>query len=317
MTEVPKPLAWDENSLKVDGGYTLHYEQFGAPDGVPVVVLHGGPGGGLEAIHAAPFEGRGFRVVMFDQRGCGQSEPHGQTAHNTTWDLIDDVERLRDHLGLAKWMVCGGSWGSALSLLYAEEHPEKVAAILVRSIFTCTQEETNWQFKFGAHAIFPEEWDEFVSLIPLDERNDLLKAYQRRLNDPEPQVASAAALSWGKWEGSVLSLLKERHLIAKNVQPRFADALARLELHYFTNGCFLHTDTQIYDNIDRIRHIPGVIIHGRYDICTPVRTAWRLHRAWPEARYVVLPEAGHVITERGTIPAMIEAAESLKQNGLF
>jgi proline iminopeptidase len=296
--------------LDLDPPHRMYYEQSGNPRGVPVVFLHGGPGAGASAVHRQFFDPAFYRIVVLDQRGAGRSTPLGFLEKNTTPDLIADLERLRTHLGIDRWMVFGGSWGSTLGLAYAEHHPERVRALVLRGIFLCRQSEIDW-FLYGLKAIFPEAWRTFAGYIPKAERGDLLSAYHKRLVDPDPAVHMPAARSWSVYEGSCSTLLPNPSLVADFASDRVALGLARIEAHYFRHDIFLPRDS-LLQKADRLKRIPGVIVQGRYDIVCPTVSADDLHQAWPEAEYLVVADAGHSAFEPGIRSRLVAATESFK-----
>lgn len=298
--------------LKVDPLHTLYYEQCGNPDGKPVVFLHGGPGGGTTPAMRRFFDPDAYRIVLFDQRGCGKSAPHAELEGNTTWDLVADIERLRDALGIDTWQVFGGSWGSALALAYAERHPERVTELVLRGIFTLRRAELEWFYQHGASEIFPEAFAEYVADIPAEERGDLMTAYYRRLTDDNPDVRMAFARRWSVWEASTSNLIVNEGQVAQFSRDDFALAFARIECHYFVNGGFFDRDDQLIAEAGRIRHIPGVIVQGRYDLVCPMRTAYDLSKAWPEARLVVVPTAGHAAFEEGIASELVAATDAFR-----
>jgi proline iminopeptidase len=303
---------YDVGRLPVSPLHTLYYEQSGNPGGRPVVFLHGGPGGGTTPDYRRFFDPRAYRIVLFDQRGCGQSTPYGSLEENTTWDLVADIERLRAHLGIDGWVVFGGSWGSTLALAYAETHPAAVRALVLRGIFLCRREEIDWFYQEGANAVFPDFWEEYVGLIPEDERSDMMGAYYRRLTSGDEAVRLAAARAWSVWEGSTSKLYPDAELIADFGSPEKAVALARIECHYFMNRIFMDSEDQLVANVGKIRHIPAVIVQGRYDMVCPMMSAWELHRAWPEAELRVIPDAGHSALEPGITAALVEATDRFR-----
>jgi proline iminopeptidase len=290
--------------------HRMYYEQSGNPRGVPVVFLHGGPGAGSSAVHRQFFDPAFYRIVVLDQRGAGRSTPLGCLEDNTTPHLIADLERLRAHLGIDRWMVFGGSWGSTLALAYAEHHPERVRALVLRGIFLCRRSEIEW-FLYGLRTIFPEAWRTFAGYIPEAQRRDLLSAYHARLVDPDPAVHMPAARSWSVYEGSCSTLLPNPALVADFATDRVALGLARIEAHYFRHDIFL-PDNFLLERADRLKKIPGVIVQGRYDIVCPTVSADDLHQAWPEAEYLVVPDAGHSAFEPGIRSRLVAATESFK-----
>jgi proline iminopeptidase len=295
--------------VRVSALHDIYVEECGNPDGVPAVFCHGGPGGGCEPWHRQFFNPRKYRIVLFDQRGCGRSTPHAELRENTTWDLVADMERIRDRLGIARWAVFGGSWGSTLALAYAETHPDRVSALVLRGIFLLRPEEIRWFYQQGADWVYPDAWEAYLRHIPPEERHDMVAAYHRRLTHTDPQVRREAARSWSVWEGATSKLLPSRDLVERYAGDEFAEAFARIECHYFVNGGFFREPNQLLADIARIRHIPGVIVQGRYDVVCPMRSAWDLHRAWPEADLQVVTDAGHAASEPGILSRLIEATD--------
>lgn len=293
--------------LRVSELHELNIEESGNPQGQPVVFVHGGPGGGTEPWQRQFFNPHQYRIVLFDQRGCGKSTPHAELAENTTWDLVADMEKIRELLGIDRWVVFGGSWGSTLALAYAETHPERVKALVLRGIFLLRKAEIAWFYQEGCSWIYPDAWEAYWSHIPADERHDMVAAYHRRLTSPDAAVRRAAALAWSIWESSTSKLFPSKDLISRFAGDHFADAFARIECHYFINRGFLHSDNQLIENVGRIRHIPAVIIQGRYDVVCPVKSAWDLHRAWPEADLQIVDDAGHAASEPGILSRLVQA----------
>lgn len=313
-TLYPAIEPYDSGHIRVSDVHQLYYELCGNPNGKPVVFLHGGPGAGLDPDYRRFFDPEAYRVILFDQRGAGRSTPHASLDDNTTWHLVQDIEHIREHFGIEQWLVFGGSWGSTLSLAYAETHPERVTGLVLRGIFLCRPQEIRWFYEDGqgASAIFPETWEQYVRIIPESERGDMIRAYYARLTSDDEAVRREAAYAWSVWEASALKLLPDQKTIDEFTEPEMAAALARIECHYFINNCFFETDNYLIDNIDRIRHIPAVIVHGRYDVICPVMNAWDLHRAWPEATLKIIPDAGHASTEPGIAAALVEATDSFR-----
>lgn len=311
-TLYPRIDPFDQGYLRVSDVHTIHYEQCGNPFGQPVVVLHGGPGGGKKPDDRRYFDPAHYRVVLFDQRGCGMSQPHAELHENTTWDLVADIELLRLHLGIDRWQVFGGSWGSALALAYAETHPDRVTGLVMRGIFTLRRMELEWFYQGGADALYPDAWEKYVSVIPEDERDELIAAFYRRLTSDDENVRLAAARAWSTWEGGTLSLHADPGRVADFADATFALAFARIECHYFVNGGFFDTDAWLIENASRIRHIPGVIVQGRYDVVTPMTTAWALHKAWPEADLRVVQDAGHAGSEPGIVDELVRATDRFR-----
>ncbi|MBP0009338.1 prolyl aminopeptidase [Roseofilum sp. Belize Diploria] len=310
MRELYPPIEpYNQDYLSVSVLHTLYYEQSGNPEGPPVVVLHGGPGGGSLPDYRRYFNPQKWRIILFDQRGCGKSTPHAELQDNTTWDLVADIERLRSHLGLEQWVVFGGSWGSTLSLAYAQSHPERCQGLILRGIFLLRSQELNWLYQEGASYIFPDAWEEYVKPIPLEEQDDFLSAYYRRLTSDDLQVRREAAQAWSVWEASTSKLFPDLNLMEKFADDRFADAFARIECHYFINLGFFDSEDWFFQSLDRIRQIPTAIVQGRYDLVCPMKTAWEVHRAWPEAEFQVIADAGHSMAEPGIRSALIEISD--------
>jgi proline iminopeptidase len=295
--------------LRVGDLHTLYWEQSGKRDGMPALFLHGGPGSGATAAHRRFFDSTHYRIVVFDQRGAGRSTPLGELTDNTTEHLVEDIEALRRHLGIERWLVFGGSWGSTLSLAYAEAHPEAVSELVLRGIFLLRRREIEWFYQHGASEIFPDRWQEFVAPIPEGERDDLLAAYHRRLSSADRAVQLAAARAWSLWEGATSSLWPDPERERAFSSADFSLALARIETHYFVNGGFFESEDQLLDGIDRIRAIPAVIVQGRYDVVCPAATAWELAQRWPEAELKLVGDAGHSAFEPGIVHELVSATE--------
>jgi proline iminopeptidase len=295
--------------LDVGDGHRVYWETCGNPDGKPVVFLHGGPGAGCHADHRRQFNPERWRILLFDQRGCGRSTPFASLDANTTWHLVADIERLRQLLGVERWLVFGGSWGSALALAYAETHPERVGGLILRGIFTLRRWELQWYYQHGASLLFPDKWEGFLAPIPAEEQDDLIAAYHRRLTDPDPAVRLLAARAWSLWEGETVTLLPNAAYSSRHAGDDYALAFARIENHYFVHGGWLE-EGQLIRDAHRLRAIPAVIIQGRYDIATPAATAWDLHRAWPEARFILIEGAGHAFSEAGIRHELLEATDA-------
>ena len=296
--------------LQVDGLHTLYWEQSGNPDGVPVLFLHGGPGAGASPTHRRFFDPTFYRIIILDQRGAGRSTPLGELRDNDIPHLVSDLEALRTHLGIDRWMVFGGSWGSTLSIAYAEAHPDRVIGLILRGIFLMRKSEIDW-FLYGMRQIFPEAWNHFNNYIPAAERDDLLEAYWKRLTHPDPAVHLPAARVWSMYEGACSTLMPSPELVSASGEDNHALGLARIEAHYFRNNGLVPEDKLLRD-IRVIRHIPTVIVQGRYDVVCPIRTADELHRAWPEADYIVVPDAGHSAMEPGVRIALVQATERFR-----
>ncbi|WP_309066639.1 prolyl aminopeptidase [Microbacterium sp.] len=304
---------YETGHLLVGDGNRVYWEQSGNPDGKPVVFLHGGPGSGTSPWQRRFFDPDKYRIVLFDQRGCGKSTPHASDPgadlrYNTTWHLVADIELLRKNLGIPRWQVFGGSWGSTLALAYAQSHPEVVTELVLRGIFTLRKHELEWFYEGGASALFPDLWAGYLEQIPVLERGHLIDAYHRRLFHPDPAVHVPAAVAWTTWEMSTITLRPDAEEIRKATQPASAIAFARIENHYFVHGGWLR-EGQLLENVGVIRGIPAVIVQGRYDVCTPMMTAWELHTAWPEAEFVVVDDAGHSAAEPGIARALRAATD--------
>ena len=283
-TLYPPIEAYDTGELDVGDGHTLYYEQSGNPKGKPVVFLHGGPGGGCTPKMRQFFDPERYRIVLFDQRGSGRSTPHAHLEANTTWHLVQDIERIRELLGIERWQVFGGSWGSTLALAYAETHPASVSELVLRGIFLLRKKEIDWFYQEGCSRLFPDLWESYLAAIPEQERHDMVAAYYRRLTSDDTTVRRSAARTWAVWEGNTSKLLVDADYAAKYADDEFADAFARIECHYFINKGFFSEDNYLLNNVGKIRHLKTVIVHGRYDVVCPVENAWELHRALPEAR---------------------------------
>lgn len=296
--------------LKVSSLHELHVEESGNPAGKPVVFLHGGPGGGTSPKHRRFFDPARYRIILFDQRGCGQSTPYAEVRENTTWDLVADLERIREHLGLDRWMVFGGSWGATLALAYAERHPERVTDLVLRGVFLLRQREVDWLYQEGASRLFPDAWEPYRDAIPEAERGDFLQAYARRLMSEDPAVNLPAAKAWSIWEGATSKLLPDPDFIASYGQEDSTLAFARIECHYFLNRGWME-EAQLLREAHRLKGIPGAIIQGRYDLVCPMESAWELAKAWPEADLVIVPDGGHSATEPGVSRALVAATDRL------
>lgn len=295
--------------LRVSEIHEIYYEECGNPAGKPAVFLHGGPGAGSDKRARQFFDPRHYRIVVFDQRGCGRSRPSASLIENTTWHLVADIERLRKHLGVERWLVFGGSWGSTLALAYAEAHPERVTELVLRGIFLLRYAEIRWFYQHGASEIFPDCWEAYRDAIPPDERDDFLNAYYRRLTGSDQRVALTAARAWSVWEGSTSFLHSNFDNIKKWAEDHFALAVARIECHYFVNRGFLRSEGQLLEDVARIRHIPATIVQGRYDVVCPARSAWDLHRVWPEADLRIVADAGHSAFEPGNTHELVLATD--------
>lgn len=295
--------------LKTTGGHEVYYEQCGNPNGKAAIVLHGGPGGATNPTMRRFFNPDKWRTVLFDQRGCGKSRPHASLEDNTTWDLVADIERIREHLGIEKWCVFGGSWGSTLALAYAIKHPERVESLVLRGIFLLTQKELRWFYQDGASAMFPDAWARYLAPIPEAERGDLMAAYHKRLTGTDRKAQEACAAAWSQWEGDTISLRGPEARPSKFNEIDFTIAFARIECHYFVNGGFLPHDGWLLEQAPKLRHIPTWIVQGRFDVVTPLETAWALKQAMPDAHFEIVWDAGHASTEPGVIDGLVRATE--------
>ena len=305
----PEIEPYSTGTLQVSSLHRIYYEESGNPNGKPVVFLHGGPGGGTEPKQRRFFDPDAYRIVLFDQRGCGRSTPHAELRENTTWDLVADIERLRTHLQVERWQVFGGSWGSTLALAYAQTHPKRVTELVLRGIFLLRRAELLWFYQDGASALFPDAWEQFLAPIPAAERGDLMRAYYRRLTGDDLALRHEAARAWSVWEAATSYLLPHPDQIDQAADDEFSLAFARIEAHYFVHHGFLEREQQLLENVGRLRQIPGVIVQGRYDVVCPLHSAWQLHRAWPEADLQLVPDAGHSAFEPGTLAALVAATD--------
>lgn len=308
----PEIEPFKKETLKVSSLHEVYFEQSGNPDGQPIVFLHGGPGGGTDPKHRQFFDPSHYRIVLIDQRGCGQSKPTAELEENSTWELVHDLELIRKHLGMRDWIVFGGSWGSTLALAYAAKHPSRIRGLILRGIFLCRKEEIDWFYQEGASKIFPDLWDQYLAPIPAEERGDMLSAYHRKLTGGDKTQQLAAAQAWSKWEGATSKLQFSEAMVSSFDDPKHALEFARIENHYFMNKAFFETDNFLLENVESFRQIPGIIIHGRYDMVCPVKNAWDLHRLWPEAQLHIIPDAGHSAFEAGIQSALVDATEAFK-----
>jgi len=310
MRTLYPPIApYADGYLQVSALHRIYYAEYGNPEGRPVVFLHGGPGGGCQPSYARYFDPQKWRIVLFDQRGCGNSTPFAELRDNSTWDLVADIERIREHLVIDAWAVFGGSWGSTLALAYGITHPSRCTAFFLRGIFLLRKKEIDWFYQEGCSKLFPEAWQQYLAVIPLEERHDLVAAYFRRLTSTDAQVRRQAAQAWSMWEGSTSKLIPDPVMIAHYGADDFAEAFARIECHYFVNRGFFDTDNYLIEQVSKIRHLPAIIVHGRYDVVCPVENAWELHQAWPEAELRIIADAGHSLSEVGITDALIEATD--------
>ena len=295
--------------LPVSDLHTIYVEESGNKNGKPVIFLHGGPGGGVDPKYRRYFNPDKWHIIMFDQRGCGKSTPFAELKENTTWDLVDDIEKIRNHLSIDRWVIYGGSWGSTLSLAYSQTYPDSCKALILRGIFLVRKKEIHWFYQEGASKIFPDDWQSFIAPIPIEKRDNLLEAYYNLLIGKDSSKKIEAAKAWSTWEGSTVRLIQDKDFIGDFSDEKFAEAFARIESHYFMNNAWFNSDNHLIENVDKIRHIPAVIVHGRYDVICPVENAWELHQAWPESELHIIPDAGHSIFEEGIKDKILEYTE--------
>jgi len=307
-TLYPPIEPYETGMLDVGDGHNLYWERCGTRGAKPAVFLHGGPGSGCSPAHRQQFDPDKYDILLFDQRGCGRSTPHASLEANTTWHLVEDIERLRALAGVDKWLVFGGSWGSTLSLAYAQTYPERVTELVLRGIFLFDEYEIDWLYQDGASSLYPDGWEEFLAIIPEAERGDLVEAYRRRLTSEDPAVQLEAAKAWSKWEGVTVTLLPSPAVIESFTEPQKAIAIARIENHYMANKGWLE-EGQLVRGAEKLRGIPAVIVQGRHDCCTPPRAAWALHKAWPEAELQIVPDGGHLFSEPGVLDGLIRATD--------
>ena len=306
----PRHEARRSGRLRVSDIHEIYWEESGNPKGVPVIALHGGPGGGSSPEMRRFFDPERYRIFLFDQRGCGRSTPHSELRENTTWDLVDDIEALREHVGVNQWLVFGGSWGSTLSLAYGVTHPDRTLGLVLRGIFLVSKPEVQWFYQSGASRLFPDAYDRYIAPIPEDERDDLLMAFHRRLTGDDRQTRIEAARAWSRWEGETLSIKGPLTTPPRFNEDDFVDAFARIECHYFVNRGFFASDNWLLEQCaEKLKDIPGVIVHGRYDVVTPLSTAWALSKAWPKAELHIVPDAGHSSMEPGIVDKLIQATD--------
>lgn len=305
----PEIEPFNSGFLRVSPLHEIYFEESGSPTGKPAVFVHGGPGGGTDGKQRRFFDPSKYRIILFDQRGCGKSKPHASLEDNTTWHLVSDMERLREHLKIDRWQVFGGSWGSTLALAYAEKYPTRVTELVLRGIFLLRKSEIDWFYQAGASALYADAWEDYLAPIPEAERGDLLHAYHRRLTSDDPKVRQEAARAWSVWEGRTSCLAPNEDLIARTAGDDFSLAFARIECHYFVNAGFMHPESQLLDEVAKIRHIPAVIVQGRYDVVCPMENAWALHRAWPEADLRIVGDAGHSAFEPGILSELVDATD--------
>jgi len=297
---------YNEGYLKLSSIHTIHFEESGNPTGKPVIFLHGGPGGGIEPVYRRYFNPERWRIIIFDQRGCGKSTPHAELRENTTWDLVSDIEKIRERLGISRWAVFGGSWGSTLSIVYAITHSERCESLTLRGIFLLRRSEIKWFYQEGASYVFPDAWEKFTEIIPQSEQHNMVEAYYKRLTHDDENIRIPAAKAWATWEAATSKLYQDQNYLHHFSESKVAERLARIECHYFINDGFFESDGWLLTQIDKIRHIPAVIVQGRYDMVCPATTAWELHSKWPEAELHIIPDSGHSMTEPGIRSKLIE-----------
>ena len=310
QTLYPEIKPYARHELAVEAPHVLYVDESGTPDGLPVVFIHGGPGAGCDALSRRFFDPNLYRIVTFDQRGCGRSTPHASPENNTTWDLVADLERIREHLGIDKWVLFGGSWGSTLSLAYAQSHPERVHALILRGIFLCRAQEFHWFYQEGASRMFPDYWQDYLAPIPVEERGELMQAFYKRLTGSDQIAQMHAAKAWSSWEGRTATLRPNPQVVERFNDSHRALSIARIECHYFVNNAFLKAD-QLLRDMPKIAHLPGVIVHGRYDVICPLDNAWELHHAWPNSELQIIRDAGHAASEVGITDALVRAANQV------
>lgn len=308
----PQILPYHSELLKVSETHTIYIEQCGNPDGRPIVFLHGGPGGGCGPDHRRFFDPAHYRIILFDQRGSGRSTPAAELKENTTWDLVSDIEKIRQHLNVKDWIVFGGSWGSTLALSYAIKHTENVKGLILRGIFLCRPSEIAWFYQEGASQIFPDAWEKYYNFIPADERHDFVTAYYKRLTDTNPDLRLQAAKIWSQWEAATSRLIVDLKAIQEFDEPIYALQFARIECHYFINNSFFETTNYLLENISKLSQIPAVIVQGRYDVVCPAKSAWELHKAWPASTLHIIADAGHAAGEPGIKSRLIEMTNQFK-----
>ena len=310
MELYPEIKPYNEFDLEVSDLHTIHVEESGNDKGQPVIFIHGGPGGGIEPVYRRYFNPEKWRIIIFDQRGCGRSTPHAELRENTTWDLVSDIEKIRSYLEIPAWVVFGGSWGSTLSMSYAITHSDRCKALILRGIFMLREKEIRWFYQEGCSYIYPDAWERYLQPIPEDERDNLVNAYYKKLTSSDHDERIQAAKAWSIWEASTSKLYQNQGSLHHFEDSKVADAFARIECHYFINKGFFEKETWILDNIDKIRNIPSVIIQGRYDVVCPMISAWDLHSVWPEADFHIIQDAGHSMTEPGIRSKLIEYTEA-------
>jgi proline iminopeptidase len=310
QTLYPEIKPYARHELAVEPPHVLYVDESGSADGLPVLFIHGGPGAGCDSASRRYFDPALYRIVTFDQRGCGRSTPHASLENNTTQALIADIERIREHLGIDKFVLFGGSWGSTLALAYAQAHPQRVHGLILRGIFLCRPQEFSWFYQEGASRLFPDYWEDYVAPIPVEERGDLIRAFYKRLTGADQIAQMHAAKAWSTWEGRTATLRPNTQVVDRFSEAHRALSIARIECHYFVNDAFLEPN-QLLRDMPKIAHLPGIIVHGRYDAICPLDNAWALHQAWPNSELQIIRDAGHSAAEPGITDALIRAAEQM------
>lgn len=311
-TFFPEIEPFNSGLLKVSNLHTVYFEECGNPKGKPIVFLHGGPGGGCSPDHRRFYDPKHYRIILFDQRGCGKSTPFAELKENTTWDLVSDMEKIREHLKIDKWFVFGGSWGSTLALAYGVTHPDRCLGFVLRGIFLCRPWEIKWFYQEGASLIYPDLWDKYWNQIPAEQRGDMVKAYYSQLTSNDDKLKLKAAQVWSTWEASTSKLILDNTFIDEYEDPEKALPFARIECHYFINNAFFKTENYLLENVHKISHLPCVIVHGRYDVVCPAKNAWELHKAWPNSKLHFIADSGHSVMEKGITDKVIQATEDFK-----
>lgn len=309
----PEIEPYEKGYIKVSNLHKIYYEEVGNPNGKPILFLHGGPGAGLDPMNRRFFDPEFYRIILFDQRGCGNSKPHAELKENTTWDLVEDIEKLREHCKIDKWVVFGGSWGATLSLIYSILHPRRVLGLILRGIWLSRKSEVEWLYQEGASRFYPEVWEDYLKPISKEKRKDIVKAYYEIFSNGSEKEQIEAAKAWSIWEGSISKLIPSTDLIQSFGDPKNAIAIAKIECHYFINNMFAKSDNYILENTNKISHIPSIIVNGRYDLVCPIFTAWELHKVLPKSEFIVVDDAGHSATEPGIISELVKATEEYKR----
>lgn len=309
----PEIEPYNSGFIKVDTMHTLYFEECGNPSGVPILFLHGGPGGGISSDHRRLYDPAHYRIILFDQRGCGKSTPFAELANNTTWDLVLDIEKIRAHLKIERWIVFGGSWGSTLALAYGTKHADRCLGFILRGIFLCRPWEIDWFYQRGASLIYPDQFEPYQNQIPVSDQKNMVKSYYSQLTSTDKTTQLKAAQLWSIWEASTSKLIQDENFIKEYEEPEKALPFARIECHYFMNNAFFNSDNYLLENVDKMKHLPCVIVQGRYDIVCPVKSAWDLHKSWTNSQLHIIPDAGHSVSEPGIRHQLIQATEDFKR----